>query len=206
MSEETVDTAQETTDAAETTEETTLLGGTEEETTEETAETAEEGTEETTEEKPEGAPEEYEPFTAPEGMTLDEELLGEFSPMAKDMNLTQEQAQKMVDMGAQLAQKIQNQQEVALKTKQRDWREAVKKDADMGGANLQTTLKDADKGLKFAGDDEFISLVKGSWLGDHPGVIRFLAKVGKTISEDTAEHGTSGGDVPLANRLFPSMK
>jgi hypothetical protein len=126
--------------------------------------------------------------------------------MAKDMNLTQEQAQKMVDMGAQLAQKIQNQQEVALKVQQREWREAVKKGADMGGANLQTTLKDADKGLKFAGDDEFISLVKGSWLGDHPGVIRFLAKVGKTISEDTAEHGTSGGDVPLANRLFPSMK
>lgn len=48
------------------------------------------------EQKQEGAPEKYE-FKAGEGVELDAEALKDFEPVARDLNLTNEQAQKLVD-------------------------------------------------------------------------------------------------------------
>jgi len=47
--------------------------------------------------KPEGAPEKYEAFKVPEGVTIDETAATEFGALAKELNLTQENAQKLVD-------------------------------------------------------------------------------------------------------------
>ncbi|ECV7263739.1 TPA: peptidase, partial [Salmonella enterica subsp. enterica serovar Strathcona] len=49
------------------------------------------------EETPPGAPEKY-AFTAPEGQELDTSALAQFEPVARELNLTQEQAQKLVDV------------------------------------------------------------------------------------------------------------
>ncbi|MCV5473515.1 peptidase, partial [Escherichia coli] len=46
--------------------------------------------------KPEGAPEKYE-FQAAEGVELDADALKDFEPVARELNLTNEQAQKLVD-------------------------------------------------------------------------------------------------------------
>ncbi len=45
------------------------------------------------------APEEYAEFTVPEGTTLDEQTATEFKGLAKELDLTQEQAQKLLDFG-----------------------------------------------------------------------------------------------------------
>ena len=49
--------------------------------------------------KPDGAPEKYE-FKPAEGQELDETALKEFEPIARELNLNQEQAQKFVDLYA----------------------------------------------------------------------------------------------------------
>jgi len=46
---------------------------------------------------PAGAPEKYEAFTVPEGVTLDDAARTDLEAFAKDLNLTQEQAQKLLD-------------------------------------------------------------------------------------------------------------
>lgn len=69
------------------------------------------------EDKPQGAPERYE-FTAPEGSELDAAVTDAFAGVAKELNLTQEAAQKVVDKMAPLmaqrqAEQVQAVQEVA---------------------------------------------------------------------------------------------
>ena len=59
--------------------------------------------------KPEGAPEKYE-FTAGEGVELDTEALKDFEPVARDLNLTNEQAQKLVDAYPKILAGVQQRQ------------------------------------------------------------------------------------------------
>jgi len=47
--------------------------------------------------KPEGPPEKYE-FQLPDGMELDQEALAEFDPIARELNLNNEQAQKLASI------------------------------------------------------------------------------------------------------------
>ena len=56
--------------------------------------------------EPQGAPDEYADFTLPEGIEIDPDGLGNLKALAKDLNLTQEQAQKVADLGAAQAQKF----------------------------------------------------------------------------------------------------
>ena len=48
--------------------------------------------------KNEAAPEKYEDFKLPEGMEVNTDLLDKATPVFKELNLTQDQAQKMVDL------------------------------------------------------------------------------------------------------------
>lgn len=59
--------------------------------------------------KPEGAPEKYE-FQAAEGVELDTEALKEFEPVARELNLTNEQAQKLVDAYPKILAGVQQRQ------------------------------------------------------------------------------------------------
>ena len=51
----------------------------------------------------------------PDGMELDAELTGEFSSIAKEMNLSQAKADKFIGMGVKLSQKMQQNFENAIK-------------------------------------------------------------------------------------------
>ncbi len=74
------------------------------------------------EEKPAGAPEQYEAFKVPEGVTIDETAATEFGTLARELNLTQENAQKLVDYQIKF-QQAQNAKLDALTRKQSDdWR------------------------------------------------------------------------------------
>jgi transcription antitermination factor NusG len=61
------------------------------------------------EQKQEGAPEKYE-FKAGEGVELDTEALKDFEPVARDLNLTNEQAQKLVDAYPKILAGVQQRQ------------------------------------------------------------------------------------------------
>jgi hypothetical protein len=47
------------------------------------------------------------------------------------------------------------------------------------------------------------------YVGDRPHIIRFLAKMGELLKEDTFEEGSANsgpGTSPDARQMFPSMK
>lgn len=146
---------------------------------------------------------EYEPFKAPEGVLLDEELLGEFKATAKELKLSQEDAQRLADIGV----KMQQKQVEAYQKTQAQWIESVKADNEIGGQALDENLAVAKKALGAFATPELRQLLNESGFGNHPEVIRHFVRVGKAISEDGRVVTGTKAAVPSdpAKRLFPNQ-
>jgi hypothetical protein len=135
-----------------------------------------------------GAPEKYE-FTAPEGREYDPGVLNAYSEVAKELNLPQEAAQKMIDKIAPLIEARQIERIESVRT---EWAEASKGDQEFGGDKLNENLAVAKKALDKFGSPELRTLLNESGLGNNPEVIRFMYRAGKSISEDTFVGGSKG--------------
>lgn len=136
-------------------------------------------------------PEKYE-FKAPEGMALDPELTGELEGVARGLELSQEQAQQVADLGVKLAQKFQAKQLEIVQQARTDWANQTRADAEIGGANVAQNVATAEKALTAFGTPELRALLKESGIGNHPEVIRAFYRVGKAISEDRVVTGRVG--------------
>ena len=173
------------------------------ESTESAAANNEEGNAEETESKVASAPETYEVFELPENFDMNEETLGEYHTFAKENNLTQEQAQRGVDMVAQMKQAEMNQ----WVEQQKSWVDDAKSDTEFGGDKFDQSISVAVKARDSFGTPEFNEMLDSSGLGNHPEMIRFLSRVGKQISED----GVIVGGSSISNQsreavLYPSMQ
>jgi hypothetical protein len=127
-----------------------------------------------------GAPEKYE-FKAPEGVVYDSNLLAAFEAGAKDANLPQDAAQKLLDQMSPRLQERQTEQVAAIR---KDWFEQSKADKDFGGDKLEANLGIAKKALDTFGSPELNKLLVSTGLGNHPEIIRIFYKAGMALSED----------------------
>lgn len=154
-----------------------------------------------------GAPETYE-FQAPEGVALDEELLGEFTGIAKELNLSQEDAQRVVDLGPKVMQKFADHQAQVVADAQATWIAEAKADKEIGGDDGEKKLAVSLEALEAFGTPKLKTLLVDSGLGNHPEVIRVFYRIGKAIKNDELVGGRQGGEGPkdLANRLYPNHK
>jgi hypothetical protein len=145
--------------------------------------------------KPEGAPEKYE-FKAPEGKQLDAETIKTFSEVAKELNLTQDAAQKMLTA---MSDKLGTQQAAQIESVRSQWAESSKSDKEFGGDKITENLSVAKKALDTFGTAELRSLLNDSGLGNHPEVIRFMYRAGKAISEDRYVGSSTGSSNARSN-------
>lgn len=135
--------------------------------------------------KPEGAPEAYEPFTMPEGVELDTELLGEFSPVLKELNLPQAAAQKVIDFAPKLIEKTTSTVLDAVGMADRhEWANTAKADKELGGEKFAENLSVAKKAMDAFGTPELRVVLNKTGLGNHPELLRAFYRAGKQISED----------------------
>ena len=142
-----------------------------------------------TEAKP-GVPEKYE-FKAPEGMTLDEGAVKAFEPLAKELGLTQESAQKLVDLYA--TQKAADAKALAdsWTKQQQTWNGELAADKEFGGAAFNTSKNQANAVLqKFSTPDE-IKAIEAMGLGSFPPFVKALARMGKAMGEDSFVKGAN---------------
>lgn len=157
------------------------------------------GTKTDGEQKAEGAPERYE-FQAPEGRQYDPTVLEAYSEVARELNLSQDAAQKVLD---KVAPVIQSRQHEQVQAAREEWSSTAKADKEFGGDHLDENLATAKKALDTFGTPELRQLLNESGLGNHPEVIRVFYRAGKAISEDTHVSGQGGqsnqGD---ARRLY----
>lgn len=130
--------------------------------------------------QPDGAPEKYE-FKPVDGRQLDSEIVDTFSEVAKELNLTQEAAQKMLD---RMAPKMEQRQQAQIESIRAGWREETRNNKEYGGDKLPESLTVAKKALDQFGSPSLRALLNESGLGDHPDVVGLFYKIGRAISED----------------------
>lgn len=153
--------------------------------------------------KPKGAPDKYE-FKAPEGREFDSEVLAQYSEVAKELNLSQDDAQKMID---KLAPAMVAKQERVMAEARDAWSAGAKADKEIGGDKFDENLGVAKKALDTFGSPELKALLNESGLGNHPEIIRAFYRAGKAISEDTFVGGkpATTKSQSLAQQMYPNM-
>ncbi|EHN9304225.1 peptidase [Salmonella enterica subsp. enterica serovar Muenchen] len=154
------------------------------------------------EQKQEGAPEKYE-FKPAEGQELDAAALEQFEPIAREMNLTNEQAQKMVDLyGTKIMPMVQQQQVEDWQKTTEQWAADVKADKEIGGDKLTGNLSAAQRALAQFGTPELKEYLEGTGLGNHPELVKAFVKIGKAMSEDGMVTGKESGQRSAAEVLY----
>ena len=150
------------------------------------------------------APEAYEDFKAPEGVQFDSEVIDSFKEVAKEANLTQEDAQKLLDKVSPVLARRQVEQIAAVN---QGWIERSKADKELSAdwdrsmadiARVRDRFARNDDGSVDADIAEFMSLP----IGNHPGVLKLLARAGRAISEAGFPQGTPSGSGKISPADF----
>jgi len=146
-------------------------------------------------------------FTLEEGVAPDVALIQEFKELAGDMNLSQEQAQQLVD----LQNKAVKAQKDNFNNTRQNWLNAIHNDAEFGGNNIGKTTDEALLALQEHDPSGALhKLLIESGFQDNPEVLRFLARVGRRRRTEgrvlTSRSPVIEEEVPLAKRLWPYMK
>jgi len=151
----------------------------------------------------EGAPESYE-FKQQEGVEIDDSVVSAYSEVAKELNLSQNNAQKMLDTMASSMAERQAEQIAAV---HEAWASDTKADKELGGEKLNENLAVAKKAMDAFGTPELTTLLNETGIGNHPEIIRAFYRAGMKISEDKFVNGDSNpqSDKPMAERMYPGM-
>lgn len=163
----------------------------------------------------EGEKIEYKDFTVPEDMPIAPDTLAEFKAFATENKLTQEAAQKFIDLGVK-------QQEKSLEFWQntkKSWRTDSERDPVIGGDKLKTSVNNAnDIVRRFASDPnlggspellkEYQEDLILLGLGNKKSYIKVMNNIHKMISDDSFQGSNNGGapkSKTMAQTLYPNM-
>lgn len=148
----------------------------------------------------EGAPEVYADWTVPEGVSLTPELATEIGALAKAHNLPQAEAQKLVDVGAKVAQHQLQQQISTVQALHAEWAEQVKVDKEIGGDKLAENLGRAKAAMLATSTPQLQVLLEKSGLAHHPDVVRHFLRIAPAVLPDnfvpSGQQPTNGGRSP----------
>ena len=153
------------------------------------------GEEQKPEGAPEGAPEAYENFAIPEGLQIDEAQATAFKDVAKELNLSQANAQKLVDFQAKMVQEQQQGLINAHKEMTNGWKAETLK------AYTQEEISDAVRGFK-AAPEGVRKLLSEFGLENNKDFVGFFATLGKSTKEDAFESGQQHNAEKSAAEVF----
>ena len=156
-----------------------------------------------------GAPEKYELKAG--DIALPAEVLAKYEPLFREAGLTNEAAQKLVDMRIAEVNAQESTAVEKLVAQHTEWLNATKADTEIGGANLDTSVKHAQSAIARFGSPELKSFLDLSGAGSHPELVRAFARIGKAMAEDvivTGNNATTPDNsfAAGARKMFPSMK
>jgi hypothetical protein len=165
---------------------------------------------------PDAVPETYADFTMPEGVELDAAALEGFMPVAKELGLSQANAQKLVDY---YADQIKRQTEGAAETAEKWYAErkaaetaerieadlvALKADKEIGGQNFEPVKAQV---MEFVGTlpIEFRKMVDQQGLSNNPEFVRAFHRAIHYTPQDRGERPAGGGGGrTIEQRMYPT--
>jgi hypothetical protein len=149
------------------------------------------------------APESYAEFTLPEGMTADNVLLQKAIPIFKEMGLSQENAQKLVDLQAE---SIQSNDKLINETMEK-WETELKADKEIGGEKFDENIGIANMAAEKLQVEGLVEFLENSGLGSHPLIVKVLWKVGSMMKEDSPGSGSpSTQEKDVVETMYPDDK
>ena len=138
----------------------------------------------------------YNDFKLPEGFVVDDKEMGEFVGMAKENGLSQEGAQKMLDMGLAREKAAANAGVQAYQDLQTKWHGEVMADPEIGGTKWTATIASIDAlmgKLNIPGLKEAMNLTGA---GNNPAIVKAFARLAAMAKEDRIHTGAAA---PSAN-------
>lgn len=152
-------------------------------------------------------PEKYD-IKLPDGMEIDPKALEHYTPVLKELGVTAEGAQKLVDAQLALASQAQKANDEAFTAQVENWGKLSREDKEFGGTAFDTNLVVAQRALAKFGTPDLKKLLDDTGLGNHPEVMRAFVRIGKQIGEDGGVRGAdAGGSSPtsLADKFYPKQ-
>jgi hypothetical protein len=164
------------------------------------------------------APEAYTPFTLPEGVTLDETVLGEATTLFKEMDLPQEQAQKLVDFHSKQLKAAADTPYQLWRDTQETWMEELRSDPNLGklidNGTVGGQVAKMINSLPAEQASAFREALNFTGVGNNPAIVRGLYELSKRFTEPghvqgnnpTAQAKPGGGQRPsAAEALYPKL-
>ena len=126
-----------------------------------------------------------EKITFPEGFTREDALYDDFKNIATEHKLSGPVAQKLIDLAAKQTKAANETLLAQWDKQQQDWQTEIKADKEIGGDKLSGTLQTF---AKVANDPElsdpkFREALTFTGAGNHPAIVRTLAKWAKALTE-----------------------
>ncbi|MBD1412802.1 hypothetical protein NUJ30_08720 [Burkholderia contaminans] len=157
-------------------------------------------------------PVEYTDFKLPEGVQVDEQKMTDFKATASEAGLSQDQAQKLVDLYSNAVKAATDASTQLWYDTQKQWQADVLKDPEIGGNNFEPMKATVAKAIDAVGGEDAAKIREAfnyTGAGNHPDVIRFLYRLGKAIGEGGAVAGGAPTAVEApksaAEKLYPSQ-
>lgn len=167
-----------------------------------------------------GTPEKYEAFKAPDGYEYTPESIEEVSSLFKELGLSQEQGQKLMDVYAKKSLEAANAPYEAYKTLREGWQKQVVANPELGdGVKVKAEVKATiGKALDSLNDPALATSFKEAMdltgAGDHPAFVAAFYKLAQAVVEGghvagngPSKHGqTSTGKAErpsLAEAMYP---
>lgn len=151
-----------------------------------------------------GPPEKYE-LSLPEGSQLGKEHLEAFETKARELGLSQEQAEAVLTQQHEIVDGFVQQQTEQWGKQVEAWAEEIKADKEIGGEHLEANVAKARKFLDKHAPEGFKKELDESGYGNHPGLFKFILNLAKASSEDgVVGDNAKGGERSAAEILYGS--
>lgn len=150
-----------------------------------------------------GAPEKYEFKKADGKPAPDAELATELSNVAKEFDLSQAAAQRVYDLGQKLVDKHVGTLQAQIEQTRNDWATQTKADKEVGGDQIDANLAVARKAMEL-GTPELKKVLNETGLGNHPEIVRWMYRVGKTLKQDEHISGNRSTENRDARSYYPN--
>lgn len=139
-------------------------------------------------------------ITLPDGMVMDEVMLGALAPAMKEAGITGKQANTLAAaFAAQRQAEVENWGKTVGQ-----WAKDAQVDPEIGGVNWDATKANSQKFIAQFGTPALKEYLNATGAGNHPELIRIMAKAGAAISEDTpTSHNQGGPAKDAATVLYP---
>lgn len=152
----------------------------------------------------------YEPFTMPEGVEIDQRALDEALPVLQALKADQQQAQSLVDIGASLVSNALKNITDQHNTQVATWKgETLKQFGADGDAKFQERAGRAEEVIRqFFPTEENKQVLTHYGIGNHPSIFAMALAIAEATGEDRpsfnlANNGTNGNET-LAEVWYPN--